>query len=98
MVNEMKGKTKLENLMLDGVEAKPYLQAKALSQVIEQFEIRTSMVKGFKANFKGKYSDLKCEGCGRETDSQSHNMVCPEYEDLRVNVDFAKDEDLVEYY
>ena len=56
------------------------------------------MVKGYKANFKSKYSDIKCEGWGREMDSQSHVMVCPEYEDLRVNVDFAKDEDLLEYY
>ena len=95
---EMEGKTKLEHLMQDGVEAKPSLHAKPLSQVREQFEIRTFMTKGFKANFKSKYSDLKCEACGSETDSQSHAMVCPEYADLRVSVDFTKDEDLVNYF
>ena len=56
------------------------------------------MVKGSKANIKSKYSDIKCEGSGRERESLSHVMVCPEFEDIRVNIYFVKYELLVKYF
>ena len=50
--------------MVEGFEAKEYLKAKPINQVREIFIIRTSMTKGFKANFSNQHSDTKCEGCG----------------------------------
>ena len=41
---------------------------------------------------------MKFEGCGRVRESLSHVMVCPEFEDIRVNIDFVKYELLVKYF
>ena len=48
MEEDMKEKAKLEDIIGQGVEAKPYLGIKSLSQVRELFRIRASMVKGIK--------------------------------------------------
>jgi hypothetical protein len=99
MMKEMEGKSKVENLAAEGFEAKGYLQAKPISQARELFRIRTSMTKGFKANFSNQSNgDTKCEGCGSNKDNESHAMVCTSYADLRLGLDLKNDEDLVKYF
>ena len=72
MEKEMVGKSKVEDLVAEGFETKEYLKAKPINQVREIFRIRTSMTKGFKANFSNQHNgDTKCEGCGSVKDNES---------------------------
>ena len=96
MLEEIRSKSKLEEIKNEGVGIKPYMGLKPLNQVRDLFRIRTCMVKGFKANFGHK--EAVCEECGGKTDTQSHAMECPGYEDMREGLDLNQDIDLVKYF
>ena len=54
-----------------------------------------------KANMKGSNKmDLICVGCKKKDveENQTHVMNCVAYEDLRKDLDFNKDKDLVVYF
>ena len=79
---EMKGKSKLENIMEEGVEAKQYMTLKPLNQVRDLFRMRTCMMKGFKANVKNMYQgEAKC---GEGKDSQSDVVPVARLEAFRA--------------
>ena len=52
----------------------------------------------FKNDYKYKKTGVMCVACGKEEEVNSHVMVCPEYEDLRLGRDFSKNQDLVKYF
>ena len=78
---------------------KEYLGNKALSYARELFRICTSMNK---LNFKGDgaltRNGLECMACGYKEEVNTHMMVCPGYQDLKVRKDIKVDSNLVEYF
>jgi hypothetical protein len=42
-----------------------------------------------------KETDMRCEGCNSEVDTQPHVLVCGAYRDLRESRDLRKDGDMV---
>ena len=98
---EMEGKTKTKNLVTESFSLKNYFKEKSLATVREMFRIRTSMndLKGnFKHDSRYKHVGVMCVACGTEEEVNTHVMVCPHYEDLRQDVDFSKNMDLVKYF
>ena len=56
---------------------KPYMDKMNRKQVSTIFKARTRMLDA-KNNFRGKYSDLLCRGCGQASETQKHILEeCP---------------------
>ena len=91
---------KTDKLKNEDCRLKTYMKEKSLKQVRDTFRVRTSLVEGFRANFKNKYerNNLECQGCGGAMDDQTHAMHCSAYTDLREGLDMEKDVDLVLYF
>ena len=52
-----------------------------MEKVKSIMKVRLNMVE-VKANFKGKYPDLKCAACKQEEETTEHVIKCPEYKRL----------------
>ena len=96
----MQGMSKMEDLMSQDCNAKPYLESKSLNEVRETFRLRTKMIEGIRGNFKNMYPGDKgnCEGCGKVLETQAHVVVCEEFSDIREGLDMSKDRDMVKYF
>ena len=97
---QMQGMSKMEDLMSQDCNAKPYLESKSLNEVRETFRLRTKMIEGIRGNFKNMYPGDKgnCEGCGKVLETQAHVVVCEEFSDIREGLDMSKDRDMVKYF
>ena len=69
------------------------------------FRIRCEMVNDIKGNFKDKYRKkggeeaLKCDDCNQDqVQTQSHCLVCPHWEELRIGLDLGKIEGMVIFF
>ena len=69
------------------------------------FKIRYELVEDIKANFKSKHKRqggeeaLLCKDCAcKEIQTQSHCLVCPEWEEIRTGLELDKMEDLVQFF
>ena len=60
---------------LDGINRNPYLKELKTQDAVIIMKTRLNMI-DLKANFKGKYSDEKCELCMDEEDNTEHMFEC----------------------
>ena len=86
----------------ENFEPKPYFHELNLTQARVKFAIDTKMLKTVKSHYPSekRYEDdmWECEHCSR-VDSIRHLMVCPYFEELRVNKNLhSNSEDIVTYF
>ena len=63
------------------------------------YRIRTKLVNRVKMNTKNMYkSNLKCDTCTDENETQEHVMVCLRWEGERRGLDLMRMEDLVKFF
>ena len=79
---------------------KDYILNLPLSKAQTLIKHKYSMTEHIKMNFKGnkEYERAlwKCKYCFNQ-DSEIHLLWCPQYENLRDNIDFNNDSDLCQY-
>ena len=92
---------KLEDVIYEDYELKPYIQSMNLYDARMMFRVRARMVK-CKMNFssdKGNSGSLwRCESCMSNIDTQSHVLWCPAYAQFREGKSLSSSQDLVEYF
>ena len=76
--DETVNKTKLRFMKNDKYERKEYLNLCSIKDVTKIMRFRLNMTKT-KANYKGKYDDLTCDGCKEEQETTEHIISCEEY-------------------
>ena len=84
VVSEEIGKKTMEMKKLRFIrnnEKKEYIKANRMAKVKSMMKVRLNMVE-IKANFKGKYKDLKCAACKKEEETTEHVIKCSEYKRL----------------
>ena len=81
---KMDGMSKMEGLINQDCNAKPYLESKSLNDVRDTFRLRTRMIDGIRGNFRNMYPGDKgnCEGCGKVLETQAHVVDCAEFSDI----------------
>ena len=97
----VESKTKLEEIKNQGVKVKEYFSGRNIVDTRMMFRIRTRMIElkaNFKNNQKFKKEGWKCEGCGKEVETNGHVMNCIAYEHVRDGKDLTSDEDLVQFF
>ena len=100
-------KVNAEKLASDEFELKPYLKTFSVDDARLNFKRISYMTPGIKMNFQSDRLFAKdlwaCVGCKKDSilgkrDTQEHVLICPAYEQLRVDKDLSKDKDLVTYF
>ena len=87
----------------DFTEVQEYMKGKSIENCRMSFKIRCEMVQDIKGNFKDKFrrkggeEALSCKVCG-DIESQSHCVVCPQWQDIRSGLDVDKLSDLVIFF
>ena len=87
----------------DFTEAQQYLKDKSIENGRMAFRIRSQMLDNIPGNFKNKYKKeiekLKCPYCNLDQDmTQSHCLECPEWGDIRKDLDVKNIDDLVKFF
>ena len=77
--DETANKTKLRLIKNDKYERKEYLNTCSIKDVTKIMRFRLNMIK-IRANYKGKYDDLTCDGCKEEQETTEHIVSCSEYQ------------------
>ena len=77
--DETANKTKLRLIKNDKYERKEYLNTCSIKDVTKIMRFRLNMIK-IRANYKGKYDDLTCDGCKEEQETTEHIVSCREYQ------------------
>ena len=103
---KIKKSTKMENVKEDDFsKVQEYLKGKSIENARMAFKIRCEMVEDIKGNFKSKYKRqggeeaLLCQDCDcGEVQTQSHCLVCPQWEDIRTGLELERIEDLVKFF
>ena len=104
---KMDGMSKMEGLINQDCNAKPYLESKSLNDVRDTFRLRTRVIDGMawvidgiRGNFRNMYPGNKgnCEGCGKELETQAHVVDCAEFADFREGLDMSKESDMVKFF
>ena len=96
--------TKLEKIRHEDFrQPQRYMQEKSIVNGRLAFRIRSEMVDEIPANFKNKYKNdsqaLICKYCSSgDILSQTHCLVCPAWQDLRVGLDLSEIKDLTKYF
>ena len=75
---ETLNKTKLRLIKNDKYGRKEYLDTYSIKEVTKIMRFRLNMTK-IKANYKGKYNDLTCDGCKEEVETTEHIVNCKQY-------------------
>ena len=96
-------KIKYDEISRENCEVKQYIKDLPYSQALLRFRIRADMVPTVKTHWKsdpGYEADLwTCWACPQPvTDTTSHIKRCPEYSDLRENLELDRTEHLVIYF
>ena len=79
--DETANKTKLRLIKNDEYGRKKYIDKCSIEDVTKIMRFRLNMTK-IKANYKGKYNDLTCDGCEAEQETTEHIINCKEYKRL----------------
>ena len=86
-------------------EVQDYMRGKSVENIRVAFRIRCEMVQEIRGNYKDKYrrkggeAAVLCPECpAQETETQSHCLVCPRWEDIRRGMDLTKIEDMVVFF
>ena len=110
---DIKGYKKMEKTAhQDFTKEQEYLHGKSVDRCRTELRIRTEMLESFKDNFRSKYRTLErgeedddpglscsfCDITPKARDSQPHCLVCPAWQDLRVDLDLTFMEDMVTYF
>ena len=111
LIQQVKSKQYKKNYHIefesDRFELKPYLSNLNVTDARLKFKIVSHMVPTIKMNFQSDPGYTKkfwaCDNylCSKgigSRDSQNHVLVCPAYQDFRLNRDLNCDRDLVDYY
>ena len=82
-----------------------YLNGKSVENSRMAFRVRCEMVQEIRGNYKDKYrrqggeQALVCQDClTQEMQTQSHCLMCPRWENLRVGLELHKLEDMVVFF
>ena len=87
----------------DFTEVQEYMKGKSIENCRMSFKIRCEMVQDIMGNFKDKFrrkggeEALSCKVCG-DIESQSHCVVCPQWQDIRSGLKVDKLSDLVIFF
>ena len=103
MKQKMENSKKMEDIIDDNCELKPYLKNLTLHQARDLFKIRTNMIKlreNYKNDKTNKSVNYVCVGCKQEKEVNAHVLVCPAYAHLRKGpvTNFDSDKELVEFF
>ena len=100
MKEEMTKYEKLEEIKYEDFrKEQEYMHEKSVEKARLAYRIRTKLVNGVKMNFKNMYkSNLKCETCKDENETQEHLMECPRWEEERKGLDLMRMEDMVKFF
>ena len=86
-------------------QVQDYLKDKSIENTRMAFKIRCNMVEDIRGNFTSKYKRqggeeaLLCQDCDcGEIQTQSHCMVCPQWEDIRTGLELDKIGDVVTFF
>ena len=90
-------RSKLKKLRFtDAFGRKEYVEKCQMGNVKEIMKLRLNMVE-LKANFKGKYGDVKCPACGEDDETTEHVIKCKEYKRItNHNVEINENEQFVD--
>ena len=100
MKEEMTKYEKLEKIKYEDFrKEQDYMHEKSVEKARLAYRIRTKLVNGVKMNFKNMYkSNLKCETCNDENETQEHLMECPRWEEERKGLDLMRMEVMVKFF
>ena len=104
MKKDLESSSKLEEIKHEEFrEPQKYMHERSIENGRLAFQIRSKMVKDIPANFKNKFKKdsegLKCKYCTSDDIlSQSHCLVCPAWQELRVGLDMKQIKDLTIFF
>eukprot|EP00092_Neocalanus_flemingeri_P071336 GFUD01087667.1.p1 GENE.GFUD01087667.1~~GFUD01087667.1.p1 ORF type:complete len:113 (-),score=21.46 GFUD01087667.1:430-768(-) len=92
---------KLDDIKSDNFGRKDYLFHKSIENSRLMIRIRSKMVQvkdNFRNMYKNKKNGLNCDSCKSHTETQTHLLLCPAYDKLRVGLTLTDQDDLIKYY
>ena len=97
----IKKSSKLEIMKKEIYEEKSYITDMKMHDARVNFSLRSRMF-NCKMNYLNnpmfKAERWRCDSCQSCVDSQSHNLYCPAYQQLREGKSLSSDQDIVSYF